>query len=66
MLAQGEDITGDADVTAGALQSPKAAGGFPAHFNHAERSFAFIVGEGHFEMVQKGEDAVLVTLQPIQ
>jgi hypothetical protein len=66
VLAQGRDVTADASVATGAFQSAKAAGNLQPDFYHAEVSLGFVVGKGPSQVPQKGENAILTALEPIQ
>ena len=58
MLAQGGDITADADVTTGAFQSAKASGNLNPNFQNAEVALSFVVSKGQVEVPQECQNAV--------
>src|ERR1035437_1313432 len=66
VLAQGRDITADADVTTSAFQSAKAAGNFHPNFHHAEVALGLVVGKGQCEVPQECQNAFIAAFEPIQ
>src|SRR5450759_2259047 len=66
LFAQGGQIASNAAKGLGTSNAPEAAGDLLLHFDHAKISLRQIVIKIHSQILQEGQDGLLVFAQPIK